>query len=83
MVLTKRLLTTWDSPYVFNQDNANLWITFVNQMIAEEKTNREVVATPTTAQRDFVDQAAAEEFLAASVTWNSYRTIVSSTITDI
>lgn len=86
MVLTKRLIITWDKPALWDrdrQDAVNARDAYIAQMVADGKTDGKVVATPTSFQRDFADQAAAEELLAECVNWNPGRVIVSSSITDI
>ena len=84
--LTKRLTIEWDKPAVWSlarRDGSLQRDAFIKKMVDEGKTDGKVVATPTVFQRDFVDQAAAEELLAVCASWNPGATIVSSTITDI
>jgi hypothetical protein len=84
--LTKRLTIVWDKPAVWSaarREGSLQRDAYIKNMVDQGKTDGKIVATPTVFQRDFVDQAAAEELLAECVKWNPGAVIVSSTITDI
>lgn len=85
LILTKQLTYTFDietTPQML-EANATERDAFIAQMVADGKTNGIWAGDAFSTRRLFVDQAAAEEFLAAVPGWNPGRTIVSSSITDI
>lgn len=85
LILTKQLIYTFDTettPQMLELSGAAR-DAFISQMVVDEKTNGIWSGDSVSNRRDFVDQAAAEEFLAATISWNPGRTIVSSSITDI
>ena len=81
ITLTKRLSVTFDTESTFSHSPDR--IAFINKIIAEEKTDGFFNGDKLSTQRDFVDQAAAEEFLVVLKEWNPNRNIVSISITDI
>ena len=85
IILTKQLSYTFideTTPQVL-EIGAAAREAFIAQMVADGKTNGIWSGDAFTSRWQFADQASAEEFLAASPSWNSGRTIVSSLITDL
>lgn len=83
MAFTKRLTNTFDVPLTWAQDLEDKRMVFLNQQIAEGKTDGKITVTDLTLSMDFVDQESAEAYTQASLAWNVGRNLVSSVITDI
>jgi hypothetical protein len=85
IILTKQLTYTFDTETTSQslEIGASARDAFIAQMVADGKTNGIWTGDAFNNRRGFIDQAAAEEFLAAVPAWNPSRTIVSSSITDI
>lgn len=83
MAFTKRLNITWDQALELTEEQITTRNTFLEAMVTAGKTDSTWVGDSVHTQRDFLDQAAVDEYLAALPTWNPGRTLVSSTVTDI
>ena len=83
MVLTKRLITTWDVRPQFTPESEEIRLAYLNNIVDQGKTDGKWTATSTSFQMDFVDQASAEAYATECVKWNPGRNLVNASITDI
>jgi hypothetical protein len=88
LVLTKKVTTAWDGPISVDPAFITARDNFINQLIAEGKTDGQWWAgneDSTTGYRHFIDIESAQEFVRGIVEISAptNRVLLSSSITDI
>jgi hypothetical protein len=83
LILTKKITVVWDTPSSTDPERIAVRDALIDRLVDEGKTNGLWQGDATTTTRSFVDQASAEEWLAAVIANNPDRTLLSQTVVDL